>query len=77
MDGLSPTSVAVNPTSNTIYVASYDSSTVSVIDGKTNSVMGKLPLKGAPSDVAVNPTTNTIYVAKEDNDSLSIITFYQ
>src|SRR5919109_912608 len=68
---IGPNSIAVNPTTNTIYVGNYNSSTVSVIDGKTKSVVDSIPLGDADSDVAngvaydvaVNPTTNTIYVA--------------
>jgi YVTN family beta-propeller protein len=72
-----PTSVAVNPTSNTIYVSSHDSDphtflpengTVSVINGATNSIVGRIDVDGAPNDVAIHPTTNTIYVSSYYSD---------
>src|ERR671923_915232 len=69
--------VAVNPTTNTIYVPDYNSGTISVIDGTTNSVMGSIraadAVNGAANDVAVNPTTNTIYVANYDSGTISVI----
>src|SRR5919109_975059 len=76
-----PENIAVNPTTNTIYVGNYNSSTVSVIDGKTKSVVDSIPLGDADSDVAngvaydvaVNPTTNTIYVADYNSGTISVI----
>lgn len=35
--GLLPWAIAVNPITNTIYVANYDGDTVSVIDGATRA----------------------------------------
>src|ERR671924_954110 len=78
---IGPNSIAVNPTTNTIYVGNYNSSTVSVIDGKTKSVVDSIPLGDADSDVAngvaydvaVNPTTNTIYVADYNSGTISVI----
>ena len=37
--GKSPIGIAVNPNTNLAYVVNFNSSTVSVIDGKTNSVI--------------------------------------
>ena len=37
--GSEPEGVAVNPTTNRIYVANYDSNNVSVIDGASNTVV--------------------------------------
>ena len=53
--------IAVNPTTNTIYVANEH--TVSVIDGATNTVTGTIPVDQSHAPhITVNPTTNTIYV---------------
>lgn len=55
------TSVAVNPTTNLVYVV--DGSIVSVIDGATNEVISTI--SGSCLTVAaVNPTTNFIYVGQ-------------
>lgn len=71
--GLNPFGVAVNPTTNRIYVAnaggagfdscsSEPSYSVSVIDGITNSVVNTITVGLGPGFVAVNPKTNKIYV---------------
>jgi YVTN family beta-propeller protein len=41
--GQNPGAVSVNPSTNTVYVANLDDSTVSVINGKTNTVMPVIP----------------------------------
>jgi len=63
--GTAPSSLAVNPATNRIYVGNRMSDDVSVIDGATNTVVATIPLGDGPGPqfVAVNPTTNRIYVA--------------
>ena len=62
--GAEPWAMAVNPVTNKIYVSNYDDSSVTVIDGATNSTTlvaaGKYPIA-----IAVNPVTNKIYVLNE------------
>jgi YVTN family beta-propeller protein len=53
--------VAVNSTTNTVYVANTYSGTLSVIDGATNAVV-EFPAGDRPYAVAVNPTTNSVYI---------------
>src|SRR5438067_449722 len=68
--GLTPFGVAVDPTTNQIYVANAGgctenepSNTVSVIDGNTDRVIKTIALEGlGPAFVAINPRTNKIYV---------------
>ena len=56
--------VAVDSTTDKIYVANAGSHNVTVIDGATNSTTTVTdPNAVAPSAVAVNEATNTIYVA--------------
>jgi YVTN family beta-propeller protein len=63
-----PKAVAVNPTTNTIYVTCYsllDQSLV-VVDGATNSFGPPITGLGhRATGLVVNPVTNTIYVAEE------------
>jgi YVTN family beta-propeller protein len=61
--GTAPSAIAVNPTTNTIYVAHSQSNNLRVIDGGTDSVTGTIQVGTAPSGVAVDPQTNFIYVA--------------
>jgi YVTN family beta-propeller protein len=48
--GEGPTSLAINPQTNMIYVANYDSSTISVTDGNTNKVIAGVTFNVNPSD---------------------------
>jgi len=70
--GLAPYGVAVNPTTSRIYVANNGNSTVSVIDGATNTVMATVAGVPSPS-VAVNPATNRIYVSNLSGTNVSVI----
>jgi YVTN family beta-propeller protein len=65
--GSFPTDVAVNPATGRIYAVNFGSSTISVIDGATNSVVATIPVTSAPWRLAVNPATNRIYVAHLEN----------
>ena len=72
--GSGPYAVAVNPTTNKIYVANFGGNTVSVIDGATGLVIGSpIAVGSGPYAVAVNPTTNKIYVANTTDSTVSII----
>ena len=64
---------SANPRTDTIYVANVDSSTVSVISGRTNTVLATVRV-GFPAafGVAANPKTNTIYVANGDDETVVI-----
>jgi YVTN family beta-propeller protein len=66
--------VAVNPTTNLIYVANNNSAgTVTVIDGATNGTT-TLAVGANPFLVAVNPVTNTVYAVNDDgNGTVSVI----
>ena len=64
--GRVPQLAAVNPATNTVYVTNFGASTVSVINGQTNTVTATIrvgPAGSEPYGVAVNPATNTAYVA--------------
>jgi YVTN family beta-propeller protein len=65
--------VAVNPTTDTVYVTNPDSNTVSIIDGKTNSVEKTVKVGNSITSLAVNPTTNKVYITNWDSNTVSII----
>lgn len=62
-----PSSVAVNPISDTIYVTNGQSNNLTVIDGASDSVSATLSAGLSPSSVAVDPQTNLIYIANSGN----------
>ena len=63
-----PTFIAVNPNTNTIYVAHYGLNYIRVIDGYTNTNVTDIRVPYTPTSIAVNPNTNTIYVANSGSN---------
>lgn len=59
--GSSPVGVAVNPTTNKVYVANSGGNTVTVYHPATRAI-STVTVGSGPSGVAVNPLTNRIYV---------------
>jgi len=47
--------------------------TVTVIDGKPNTVKATIPVGRAPYGVSVNPSTNIAYVTNRDGHTVSVI----
>jgi YVTN family beta-propeller protein len=61
-----PSMVAVDPTTNKVYVTHSDSNTVSVIDSTTDKVVGNVTIRIFHADIAVDPATKKVYVANVD-----------
>ncbi len=69
--GLSPNAIAVDSVTNKIYVGNSGDSSVTIIDGISDSTSTvKMPF--SPQGIVVNPATNKIYVGGE-NDSLIVL----
>ena len=71
--GTSPNGVAVNAVTDTAYVANAGSGTVSVINGRTNTVTATIPVGNQPTWVAINSVTDTVYVANAGSGTVSVI----
>jgi YVTN family beta-propeller protein len=71
--GTNPSAIAVNPVTNTVYVANSTSSNVTVIDGATNATT-TVPVGPAPEGITVDSATNQIYVADQGTAGASVIT---
>ena len=71
--GSFPSGIAVNSTTNTVYVTNPGSNTISVIDGATNTLTATIVLGGHSLGVAVNPKTNLIYVTNVSSSSVLAI----
>src|SRR5258708_30573647 len=63
--GRFPVGVAVNPRTDTIYVANANSGTVSVISGRTNTVAATVPVGRLAAGGAAKPPRNNIYDASD------------
>jgi YVTN family beta-propeller protein len=70
--GGTPSTIAVNPVTNKIYVANFSGNTVSVIDGASNTI-ATINVGMGPSAEAVNTITNKIYVANFTDNSVTVI----
>ena len=62
--GVQPTSLAVDPATNLVYIADYSNGTVLVLDGGSNTVTTSIQTPSAHLGfVAVDPSSNVIYAA--------------
>ncbi len=67
--GPDPDTVAVDPTTDMVYVVNEQGGSITVINGATNTPVTTIDVNGAnPNDVAVDVATNTIYVANRNGD---------
>jgi YVTN family beta-propeller protein len=71
--GSAPVDLAVNPSTNTIYVSNSASNTISIIDGKNDEVIKNITLSTSPNNIEFDPITNNVYISNTDNDTVSII----
>lgn|SRR5271165_913383 len=70
--GSQPCAVAVNPVTNTVYVANYYGGDLTVIDGATNR--GATVAAGTnPCAIGANWVTNKIYVANFNSQDVTVI----
>jgi YVTN family beta-propeller protein len=76
MVGDSPGEVAVNSRTNKIYVANFESGTVSVIDSNSGSSTKNIRVETEPTSIAVDEIHNKIYVANEGSNTVSVIDGY-
>lgn len=58
-----PRPVAINTATNTIFVVNTNLSSISVFDGKSNTLTGTITTPDGAVAVVVNEATNTLYVA--------------
>ena len=73
--GNGPNGIAFDPLNGNLYLANYETGTVSVINGTTNSVVAtvNLNIPRSPWEVAVNPSNGYVYVTDTDSGTVSII----
>ena len=70
--GNTSTAIAINPATNSIYVANEFSNDVTVIDASTHATRS-VAVGSRPRDIAVNTRTNRIYVNTTGDSSLAVI----
>jgi YVTN family beta-propeller protein len=67
-----PSSIAVNPNTNKIYISIQGSDTVSVINGYTDRAVANITVPPLPVSISVDPNSNRVFVTSTTN-VLSII----
>jgi YVTN family beta-propeller protein len=70
---LFPIDMAINPDTNMIYLLENFSSTITVIDGATNTATAVVSAGDSPQAMAVNPVTNKIYVVNVGSRDVTVI----
>ena len=70
--GTEPTSVAVNPRTNRLYVANSGSLNVTVVDGGSRQVLATVPMSTRPQSVAVNQRSGRVYVTTAESSVVVI-----
>ena len=71
--GSSPVSIGVNNRTGMVYVVNSGSHSVSVLDGKTDSVIATVPTPARSYAVAVDEAANKVYVSNIFSNMLTII----
>ena len=73
--GFDASGIAINPTTNKIYIVNADigDNSVTIIDGSTDTVIVTIAVGSHPRQAAANPITNKIYVTNFNSDTVSVI----
>jgi YVTN family beta-propeller protein len=71
--GSQPDGIVVSPDSRFVYVANWDSDTVSVISAERKKVVFTIPVGNCPTSVAVSPDGRNVYVANYCDNTVSVI----
>jgi YVTN family beta-propeller protein len=72
-DGFQPVALAVNSSTNRIYVANAESDNVWVIDGANSTVIATIPVGPTPRGIAVDAEANRVYVANSGSNEVTVI----
>src|SRR4051812_31122490 len=70
--GIRPNAVAVQPGTNRIFVASFESDNILIVDGTTGTVTKSIPVGRQPLAFGVDPQANRVYVANRQGNSISV-----
>lgn len=68
-----PCAIAINPRTNTLYIANYEGNSVSVIDAAKARVVATVPTGTRPQAIAFDAKRNMVYVANTHSDSITVI----
>ncbi|GAC1418721.1 MAG: hypothetical protein NVSMB57_13290 [Actinomycetota bacterium] len=68
-----PWGLAVNPATDTLYVACYSANTLVSITGSTGRLIKAVPTGGGPLGLALDPVTNQLYVGQIGESEIRVL----
>src|SRR5574341_1226626 len=71
--GKQPIAIAVDPFTDTVYVANFDDNSVSVISRLNNTEISRIKVGNLPNAMFFDPDTHTLYVTNYSDNSVSVI----
>ncbi|MCI4326304.1 MAG: hypothetical protein L3K16_01515 [Thermoplasmata archaeon] len=71
--GIDPFGVAVDSSTDQVWVTNFGSSNVTVINGTTQAVVANIPVPSEPLGIAVNPGQARVFVASNGTNQTSVI----
>jgi YVTN family beta-propeller protein len=71
--GQQPTSVAVTPASDAVYITNLGSNTVTVINASLNTVAATIAVGQAPDSVAITPNGEIAFVSNATDNTVSVV----
>ena len=71
--GNGPVALAINEQTNRIYTLNQDDSSVTVIDGTSDTVVATIDVGEFPMDIALDRIRNRVYVANRGDNTVSVI----
>ena len=71
--GQQPTSVAVTPASDAVYVTNLASNTVTVINASLNTVVATIAVGQSPGSVAITPNGEIAFVSNATDSTVSVV----
>ena len=69
----SPFYILVSPDGSTLFTANQSGHSVSIIDAKSQKVLGEVPVGDQPEALAITQDGKTLYVCNAESDSVSVI----
>jgi len=71
--GAIPCAIAVDELANRVYVANYESNSVSVLNGRDDTVLATMVVGKHPQAIAADPVAKKVYVANTGSNSITVI----
>jgi YVTN family beta-propeller protein len=68
-----PYTMAVDASTNRVYVTNLRSDTVSVMDGQKDNILTDIEVGTFPSGININPDSGRLFVANSDSNTVSVI----